>query len=534
MTESFDYIVIGGGTAGCVLANRLSADPGTTVLLLEAGKRSRSIWTRIPAGYFKTVFNPSLGWGYRTQPEGALNDRELSWPRGKLLGGTGAINGMVYIRGQAEDFDGWARAGNTGWAYEDLLPYFRRSERQASRNRPLADCWHGRGGEMTVSDYPDRHPLCAAFIAAAGDCGIQETTDFNGADQLGAGYYQITTRHGLRADTAAAFLRPVEARKNLTVRCNRTVTRIVTEDGTARTVIYRQAGGAVRVNARKEIILAAGAINSPQILQLSGIGEPAHLKSAGVGVVKALPGVGRNLQDHLQAQLVYRCLRPVSLNDEINRFWGKARLAARYLRTRSGPMAGGPAPAGAFACSETGRDRPDVQFHFLPVSMARPGIIDRFSGFSFNVCQLRPQSRGSVRIGSANPLEPPLIQANYLTEEIDRVTLIAGLRLGRRIASAPALSDFCGEEVRPSRDADTDQRLLDYIRSTASSLYHPAGTCQMGNGPDAVVDGELRVHGVGGLRVADASIMPTLTSGNTNAPTVMIAEKAADLILATH
>jgi len=528
--ESFDFVLIGGGTAGCLLASRLSEDASRSVLLLEAGPSSRSLWTTLPVGYFKTVFNKRLGWGYSTQPEPELHERRIAWPRGKLLGGTGAINGMVYIRGQAADYDSWAEQGNTGWSYEDVLPYFRKSETQVNGNEKLSERWHGQDGPMAISDYPDRHPLCQAFLSAASETGLPHNLDFNGADQFGSGYYQITASNGRRVDTATAFLRPVRHRQNLAVRCVARVKRLVIKDGRASAVVYTHRGEERTVKARCEIILAAGAVNSPQILQLSGIGDPQHLASVGIPVVKDLPGVGQNLQDHLQSQLVYRCREPISINDDLKSLWRKAKMVQRYLLHRAGPIAGGPAPAGAFAKSAEHLTRPDLQFHFLPLSLARPGVVDSFSGFSFNVCQSRPQSRGSIKISSGDPFAPPEIRANYLTHSHDQEVIVAGLKSGRRIAAAPAFERYLDREERPGKQVSTERELLEYARASASSIYHPVGTCKMGTGKEAVVDNKLQVHGIKGLRVVDASIMPTLPSGNTNAATVMIAEKAADLI----
>ena len=527
---SFDYIIVGGGTAGCVLADRLSEDGTRSVLLLEAGGKRYNPWIHLPVGYFKTVFDPKLGWGYRTQPEPNLAGRSVVWPRGRVLGGTGAINGMVYIRGQKEDFDHWRQLGNHGWGYDDVLPYFRRSERQASTNRSTEAQYHGADGPLTVSDYPDRNVLCHAFIEAAGQVGIRPNTDFNGRRQEGAGYYQITTRRGLRADTAAAYLSPARRRTNLKIITNTLVTSIRLEQSRATGVTYRRADRVTSVGTNAEVILCGGAVNSPQILQLSGIGDGAHLGRLGIMPTVDLPGVGKNLQDHLQAQLVFRSRQPVTINDDLKSVRRKAALALRYLTRREGPIAGGPAPAGAFLRSAPDVERADLQIHFLPFSLSRPAVLDTFSGFTFNINQSRPRSRGEVSISSANPREAPLIQPNYLADPIDQSVLVAGLKLGRTIAEARAFDDYRDSEIKPGAEAQSDDEILDHIRQTAGSIYHPVGTCRMGSEADAVVDQELRVRGVQGLRVADASVMPTLVSGNTNAATIMIAEKAADLI----
>lgn len=531
MNSNFDYVIVGAGTAGCVLASRLSEHADKRVLLLEAGPNRRGLWLRVPIGYFKTIFDPALGWGYQTAPQKHLNNRQVPWPRGKVLGGTGAINGLVYIRGQSDDYDAWRQMGNDGWGYADILPYFLKSEAQIAGNHPVQAKIHGYSGPLSVSDYPDRHPLCEAFISAAKQVGIPPNTDFNGGDQFGAGYYQINVKNGLRADTATAFLGPARNRKNLTIITDATVSKLHVEHAKARSVEFMIGGETKCVTANLEIILAAGAINSPQILQLSGIGDPAHLAMVGISPVHALPGVGKNLQDHLQVQLSYRCKQPISLNDEFGTVIGKARQMLRYILHRTGPIAGGPAPAGAFARSPDSMAS-DLQFHFMPMSLSTPGVLDAFSGFTIAVNQSRPHSRGDVLIGSTNPETAPVINPNYLDQPKDREVLLNGIKLARKIAIAPAFAPYFEREARPGASAANDQELVDYIRARASSIYHPVGTCRMGMDENAVVDPSLRVRGIAGLRVADASVMPTITSGNTNAPTIMIAEKAADLIKA--
>lgn len=529
MNENFDYIIVGGGTAGCVLAARLSEDADKRVLLLEAGPAKRGLFLRVPIGYFKTIFDPALGWGYQTNPQKNLNNRQISWPRGKVLGGTGAINGLVYIRGRRDDYDAWHKLGNNGWSYADVLPYFRKSECQSAGNRPLDPSFHGFSGPLSVTDNPACHPLCDAFITAADQAGIPANPDFNGQDQLGAGYFQINVKNGIRADTATAFLAKVRNRKNLTIITEAIVSKLNIENARAKSVSYIIDGETKRAAAKREIVLAAGAINSPQILQLSGIGDPDHLASVGVKPVHSLLGAGRNLQDHLQVQLSYHCAQPISLNDEFGSILGKTRQLLRYVLQRKGPIAGGPAPTGAFAHSSNSLAS-DLQFHFMPMSLSAPGVLDADSGFTISVNQSRPHSRGDVRISSADPLAAPDIRPNYLEHPLDQDVLLKGVKLARKIASAPAFFALVESETRPGSQVQSDDELSNFVRSRASSIYHPVGTCQMGKDENAVVDSELNVHGISGLRVADASIMPTITSGNSNAPTIMIAEKAADLI----
>ena len=527
---SFDYIVVGAGSAGCVLANRLSADGRHTVLLLEAGPRDSYPWIHIPIGYAKTMFHPVLNWGFYTEPEPTMNGRKVYWPRGRTLGGSSAINGLIFIRGQREDYDAWAAAGNTGWSYADVLPWFRRLE----HNVRGASEWHGAEGPLWASDIGTTHPLIEAMIAGANELGIPANDDFNGARQEGAGYYQLTTRRGRRCSTAVAYLDPARGRPNLRIETNAHVTGLVLENRHARGVTYRQGGVERTATANREVILSAGALQSPQLLQLSGIGPPALLQSLGIPVHHALAGVGENLQDHLQARVIFRCTQPITTNDALRTLGGKLAIGLDYVFRRSGPMAVGINQGGIFARAMPGAVRPDVQFHFATLSSDMAGSpVHDFPGFTMSVCQLRPTSRGSVRIKSPDPLQPPAMQPHYLSTRDDRATIVAGIRLARSLAATQALRPYVDGEYRPGPQADTDDALLEFAKNTGGTIFHPSGTTRMGpvGDPTAVVDRELRVHGVDALRVVDCGIMPTLVSGNTNVPVVMIAERAADMIL---
>ena len=527
--ERYDYIIVGASSAGCVLANRLSEDSKSKVLLLEAGGRDRNLWLHIPVGYFKTIHKPNLSWGYRTDPEPNLHGRRILWPRGRVLGGTSSINGLIYIRGQAQDYDQWRQAGNVGWGWDDVLPYFLKAENQAAGNAPKSSDLHGDSGPLMVSDYPDHHRLSEAFIDGAGEAGIARNDDFNGPEQDGAGYYQMTIRNGWRASTAKAYLRPARRRSNLRVITGALVRRVRFAGKTATGVAFEQYGVARDVGGG-HVILCGGSINSPQLLQLSGLGEAAHLGGLGIPVVHELAAVGQNLQDHLQAQVVYRCKSPITVNDDRQKLWRQAKIMARYLWTKGGPMAGGPSSVGAFVKSNSRAATPDLQFHMMPLSVARPGVVDRFSGYTFCTNQSRPESRGKIFITSADPIQAPAIRPNYLATQTDRDAMIAGIRMVRDIATSPAFDPFREMETRPGHGVQSDDEILDYARQTAATMYHPVGTCGMGPDGRGVVDPRLRVRGVEGLSVVDASVMPTLISGNTNAPTIMIAEKAADMI----
>jgi choline dehydrogenase len=525
-----DYVVIGAGSAGCVLANRLSANASNRVVLLEAGGQDRNIWIHIPIGFGKMFFNKSVNWMFETAPESQLAGRRIAQPRGRVLGGSSSINGLLYVRGQRQDYDAWRSMGNHGWGYDDVLEYFKRAEDQQRG----ADQWHGVGGPLPVSDLPEPHPIADAFIAAAAAIGVPKNPDFNGRRQEGVGYFQATARNGLRQSTAKAYLRSAMKRSNLQVHTGAQVKRILLDGTRAVGVSYVQNGIEHRVMATREVVLCAGAIQSPQILQLSGIGPANLLKQHGIDVVKDLPGVGENLQDHLQARLIYETHNPITLNDDLASFFGRMRVGVKYALSRKGPLGWWAGLAGGFARTDAALDRPDIQFHLYPFSTDRKDKprLHEFSAFTLTVCQLRPYSRGSVRIKSADPMIAPEIVANYLSDERDIDVLTQGIRLARQVARSEPLARMIKVERTAGPDADSIENIHTFIREKAMSVYHPVGTCKMGSSDDSVVDANLRVHGILNLRVADASIMPTLISGNTNAPAIMIGEKAADLILA--
>jgi len=529
MAERYDFIVIGAGSAGCALANRLTEDPANRVLLLEAGGRDRNPWLHIPIGYYRTIFNETLNWGYQTEPEPELNDRRIAWPRGRVLGGSSAINGLVYIRGQREDFQLWRQMGNQGWGWNDVLPFFKRAEDQERG----ANALHGEGGPLGVSDLKETHEICEAYINACDEIGIPRTADFNGEEQEGVGYFQLTTRNGLRCSSAVAYLHPIKYRPNLDVVTDALVSRIVVENKRATGVMYWKGDQLMRADAEGEIILSAGAIGSPQILQLSGIGPADLLSELDIKVVQEIKGVGANLQDHFQARSLYRCTKPITLNDRVRSPWQKMLMGLEWLTKRTGPLTIGAGQGGIFAKTRPELATPDVQFHLILFSADKPGEpLHDFSGFTTSVCQLRPESRGTVMIASRNPADHPKIHANYLATETDRQCMVDGLKLARRLAETEALQPLIAEELEPGLDVTSDEAFLDHARRRGGTIFHPTSTCMMGpnTNPMAVVDSELRVHGLKGLRVADASIMPTVVSGNTNAACIMIGEKLAHLL----
>lgn len=526
-----DYVIVGAGSAGCVVANRLSADPKNRVVLLEAGGRDWNPWIHIPVGYFKTIHNPSVDWCYKTEPDPGLNGRSIEWPRGKVLGGSSSLNGLLYVRGQPQDYDRWRQMGNAGWGWDDVLPLFKRAE----KNERGADEFHGDEGPLSVSNMRIQRPITDAWVAAAQAAGYKFNPDYNGAEQEGVGFFQLTAKNGRRCSAAVAYLNPVKSRENLEIITHAQVEKVEIEGKRATGVTYTdRSGNKQTVHAAKEVILSGGAINSPQLLMLSGVGEADQLSEFGIEVKADLPGVGKNMQDHLQARLVYKCNEP-TLNDEVGSMFGQAKIGLKYLMFRAGPMTMAASLATGFLKTNPELETPDIQFHVQPLSAENPGKgADPFSAFTMSVCQLRPESKGEIRLQSSDPLVYPKIIPNYLSTKTDCDTVVAGVNIARKIAKHAPLTSKISEEYRPhaSLDPNDYDATLDWARNNTASIYHPTGTCKMGRGKEAVVDEKLRVHGIEGLRVADCSIMPEIVSGNTNAPAIMIGEKAADLILA--
>ena len=523
---AYDYIVIGAGSAGCVLANRLSQDARSRVLLLEAGGRDWHPLIHMPAGIARLVENHRINWNYRTQPEAELDGRRLYWPRGKVLGGSSSINAMCYVRGQPQDYDSWARAGNAGWTYADLLPYFRRSERQQHGS----STYHGANGALAVEDLRDRNPLTDVFVEAGAAIGLPRNEDFNGERQQGIGYYQVTQDRGRRCSTAVAYLNPIRGRNNLTIETGCLAERVLFSNARAMAVEYVRRGERRIAHCEGEILLCAGSVNSPQLLMLSGIGPADQLRKLDIPLTLDLPGVGANLQDHLDVCTLYKSRQPVTYDFGL---LDEARVALRYWLTGRGPGVSNVAEAGGFLCSSHASDgRADIQLHFVPAQLDDHGR-NRLPGhgFTLHACYLQPRSRGHIRLRSGRSADAPLIHANYLSDPQDLAVLVEAVRLSRQILQSRAFDAYRGAEIFPGPQVDSTAQLIQFIRRKAQTVYHPVGTCRMGTGPDAVVDASLRVHAIQGLRVVDASIMPTIVSGNTNAPTIMIAEKAADMIL---
>ena len=531
---AYDYVIVGAGTAGCVLANRLSADPNVEVLLLEAGGRDDYFWIDIPVGYLYTIGNPRTDWCYRTEPDAGLNGRTIGYARGRVLGGCSSINAMIYMRGQRSDYDHWASLGLDGWSWDDVLPIFKRSEDYQHG----ADEFHGAGGELRVEERRVSWEILDAWRDAAAECGIPKIAEFNRGDNFGNAYFQVNQRRGVRWSASKAFLRPVLNRRNLTVLTDALVKGLVVEarDGRKRAVavdVHVGKTGPRRIDVRREVILAAGAIGSPQILQLSGVGPGALLKEHGIDVVHELDGVGENLHDHLQIRSIYKVENTVTLNQRAGSLLGKGLMALEYALFKTGPLTMPPSQLGAFAKSDPSRLSANIEWHVQPLSLDKFGDpLHEFNAITPSVCNLQPTSRGYVRIKSREPGAPPAIAPNYLATEEDRAIAVAGLKFTRRIMAATALARFEPEEWKPGPAVRTDAEISHAAGDLGTTIYHPVGTCRMGVDERAVVDSRLRVRGIEGLRVVDASIMPRITSGNTNAPTVMIAEQGADFIKA--
>ncbi len=523
----FDYVIVGAGTAGCCLANRLSADPEVKVALLEAGGKDSWFWIHVPVGYLYTQNTPRTDWCYKTEAEPGLNGRALNYPRGRVLGGCSSINGMIYMRGQARDYDHWRQLGNAGWSWDEVLPYFKRSEDHFQGG----DDFHGAAGEWRVEEQRLSWEILDAFRKAAAECGIPPTDDFNRGDNEGCGYFQVNQRRGVRWSTAKAFLRPVQNRPNLTVLTHAQAERLVLDGKRVTGVDFLQQGAPSHIRACGEVILAAGSVGSVQLLELSGIGNPEVLQDHGIAVAHALNGVGENLQDHLQMRMIFKVENTVTLNQKANSLIGKAAMGLEYLLFRSGPLSMAPSQLGAFVKSDPARETPNLQYHVQPLSLDKFGDpLHDFSAITASVCNLRPESRGTIHIRSADFRDAPVIRPAYLTAPGDRQVAAQAIRLTRRICAAPSLARFRPEEYKPGAAIDGEEELARAAGDIGTTIFHPVGTCKMGDDDRAVVDTRLRARGLKGLRIADASVMPTITSGNTNAPTLMIAEKAADMI----
>ena len=526
-TIEADFVIVGAGSAGCVMATRLSEDPSTRVVLLEAGGEDTHRWIHIPLGYGKTFADSSVNWCYEAEADPNINGRRIFWPRGKVLGGSSSINGMVYIRGQHEDFDLWRQFGNAGWSSTDVLPYFKRAQHQTRG----ASEFHSTGGPLCVSDTTEHHPICEAFIQGAMELGHPRNDDFNGEKQDGVGYHQTTTRNGKRCSTAVGYLHPVRNRPNLRVVTGALAEKILFDGRRATGVAFREYGMPRTVRAAREVILCGGAVNSPQLLLLSGVGPEDQLAQFGIPVVHALRGVGQSLQDHYSAPIKLKCRQPITVNDVMQSNLKKLKVGLQYYLFRTGPLTMAAGPAALFVRTRPELATPDVKISVAPFSSDKlQEGLHPWSGFALTVYQLRPESRGEIRLKSANPADPPAMIPNYLAIETDRRAIVEGLKIGRQILATAPMRQFVAEEYQPGARVTSDEQLLQHAKNTGGTVFHPTSTCKMGSDPMAVVDAELRVHGMQGLRVVDASIMPTVISGNTNAATIMIGEKAADMV----
>ena len=533
MQEKYDYIIVGAGSAGCLLANRLSANPNNSVLLIEAGRKDNNLWLHVPVGYFKTMNNPKFDWMYKLEKDKGLNNRRIDWPRGKVLGGSSALNGLLYIRGDRHDYDNWQRLGNKGWGYDKVLPYFKKFECQENGENE----YHGVDGELKVSNLRLKREIAELFIQASQEIGIPYNPDCNGEQQEGVGYFQQTSFKGFRKSSYRSFLnKKIRGRKNLTIVTNTQISKLIFEDkrviGVNCIQSYNQPDKTIYAN--NEVILSAGSISSPQILQLSGIGDAKQLEKLGIDVVHNNPAVGKNLQDHLQVRMVFKT-NTRTLNDELNTWWKKALIGLQYFLFRTGPLTLSASQVYVFTNTSLDGSRPNIQFHMQPLSADKPGDgVHPFSAFTMSICNLRPESRGEVTSNSADPTQLPKIIPNYLSTEADRKIAIDSIKVARKIAEADSLKKHILEEYVPGQSFISDEELLEAAKNNSQSIYHPVGTCKMGDDENSVVDEQLKVHGISGLRVVDASIMPELVSGNTNAPTMMIAEKAAEMILSDN
>ena len=525
----FDFIVVGAGSAGCVLANRLSASGRHRVALIEAGPHDRSLWIHLPIGYGKTMWDAKLNWRFYTEPDGNMEGRRIYWPRGRVLGGSSSINGLIVVRGQPRDYDHWRELGNIGWGFDDVLPYFIKLENNSAFGD---DQMHGSGGPLRITSISRKHELIEAVIAAAQNCGVPRTADFNGTTQEGVGYYQLTTNNGWRASAADAYLRDAKQRRNLAIMTDAQVAGILFDGRRASGVTYRVGTEMRELRAGRGVVLAAGAVQSPQLLMLSGIGAGEELRARNVPVLLNRKAVGKNLQDHLQVRLIYRCTKPITTNDSLRSIFGRVGMGLEWLLHRTGPLATGINQGGLFTRVLPELQTPDIQFHIATLSADMAGgKVHDFSGFTLSVCQLRPESTGSITLASADPFAPPKIQANYLAAETDRRCTTAAITFARKLAATAPLSDYVAAEVTPGPDYVSDADLLGFARKNGATIFHPAGTCRMGADDELVVDPRLRLRGIDGLWVADCSIMPKLVSGNTNVPAIMIGEKATDMIL---